>query len=255
MLNPIFKIFISLTLLSTISTDAFSQMGQSKKLFGGVYTPKGQPLPNTHIVNINQHLGTTTNKDGEFVIHAAKNDTIKITSIGYQTTVYIIPILNDYTLNKTFTLAEDTVNLAEVVIYPYPSTLKALKREFIELEMEDDPPLIDLHLEMAGIIQGTPSTGITITGPIEMIYNKFSRHGKMQRKFERQTRQEQTRLLAAKIYNADLIKKITGLKDDDQVKEFMDFCKFEPQFIIYSTTYQLYTAINNCYEQFINKQE
>ncbi|MEZ5198656.1 MAG: carboxypeptidase-like regulatory domain-containing protein [Bacteroidales bacterium] len=231
-----------------------SQTVHSEKLYGEVKTSDGESLPYTNIINTNQHLGTTTNREGQFVIHVAQNDTIKLTSIGYRTTYYIIQQVNEYSLNKTFILDKDTVNLSEVVIYPYPSTYKALKREFIALELDEETPLIDLHLDKAGI-SPQPSTGATISGPFSLIYDKLSRHGKLQRKFERSTKQDEIRLQVSNIYNSSLVADITGLKDEQLIEDFMKFCKLEPEFILNSTSYQIHMAIHDCYIEFINKPE
>ena len=44
--------------------------------------------------------------------------------------------------------------------------------------------------------------------------------------------------------------KITGLKDDQEIREFMKFCTLEVKFILEASDYELYLAIRNCYVEY-----
>jgi hypothetical protein len=148
-------------------------------------------------------------------------------------------------------LSLDTIALTEAIIYPYPATLEALKKEFLVLELEEEIPEFNLHLEKAGI-SPSPQTGMVISGPISAIYNKLSRHAKIQQKYEGLVYQEQLRIKSTTIYNSALVSKITGLESEEELKKFMEFCELEPIFILNSNEYDLYCAISNCYNEYLN---
>jgi len=154
---------------------------------------------------------------------------------------------------KNFTLQIDTINLLETVIYPYPATADALKKEFLELRLEDTLA-IDLHLEMAEIKLPIPM-GVVINGPFTKLYETFSRHAKLESKHQALVKANHNFLQAAKLYNKDLGRKLTGLKDEKKIIRFMEFCDLEPEFILNTNAYELYFAINNCYKEFVSINE
>ena len=147
------------------------------------------------------------------------------------------------------TLPRDTVTLSEAIIYPYPATLEALKRELLTLELEDEVPQFNLHLEKA-MIAPKPLTGFVISGPISSLYNKFSRHAKIQKKYAVLVNRKQARISSTYIYNTALVRKITGMDSDKEVKKFMEFCDLEPEFILNSNEYDLFCAITDCFIEY-----
>lgn len=221
------------------------------KLYGEVTDDVGEPVIHAHIVNITSQIGTLTNRDGRFAINVVPEDTVKISSVGYKSNLLLIPYLNEKELHKTITLYFDTVALSETIIYPYPATLEALKEEFLALELEEEVPEFDLHLEKAGI-SPSPQTGMIISGPITALYNAFSRHAKIMKKYNGLVSQEQLRAKSSEIYNTTLVRKITGLDSDEKAKKFMEYCDFEPVFILNSNEYDLVYAIQNCYMEYTN---
>ena len=218
-------------------------------LYGKVLDDLGNEMIHTHIVNISSKIGTLTNNEGKFAIHALPEDTVRFSSVGYKTRLLLIPFLEKEKFHFNITLELDTIGLAETIIYPYPATLEALKKEFLIVEIEEETPLIELHLDKAGI-SPAPQTGAIISGPITGLYNVFSRHAKIQKKYKSLTSKEQLKIKSNKTYNVELVKKITGLKSDDDAKKFMEFCNLEPEFILNSNEYQLYSAINNCFIEY-----
>lgn len=218
-------------------------------LYGKVLDDLGNEMVHTHIVNISSKIGTLTNREGQFAIHALPEDTVRFSSVGFKTRLLLIPFLDNEKFHFNITLELDTIGLAETIIYPYPATLEALKKEFLIVEIEEESPPIELHLEKAGI-SPAPQTGAIISGPITGLYNVFSRHAKIQKKYQNLTNKEQLKIKSNKIYNVALVKKITGIKSDDDAKKFMEYCNLEPEFILNSNEYQLYAAINRCFIEY-----
>ena len=250
MIKLFVHILVVIPILLGINKSLQSQTFYSTELQGIIKSVDGESIVKAHVLNLSKQTGTISNEKGTFEILANKTDIIQISSVGYKTLLYVIPNTEQVKLVKYFTLSIDTINLAETTIYPFPQTLKELKKEFLELSIEDKTPVFDLHLEMAGII-AFPQTGAIIKGPFTALYEKFSRSAKFRRKYEALMEYEYKRKEASKIYNAELVIKLTKLKTEDEITRFMEYCEFEPDFVLNSISYDLYLAIQNCYSEFI----
>jgi signal peptidase I len=83
-------------------------------------------------------LGTITNTKGFFTLVAHPGDTVVFSSIGYQTVSYVVPaslIEPRYSVIQLMT--RDTINLAETVVYPWPSK-EQFREAFLSLQIPDD---------------------------------------------------------------------------------------------------------------------
>lgn len=251
MIKLFVHILAGITTLLGINQLLYSQTFYSTELYGIVKSVNGESITKAHIINLYNKTGTISNDEGMFQILANKTDIIQISSIGYKTLLYVIPNTDQVKLVKYFTISIDTINLAETTIYPFPQTLEELEREFLELSIEDDTPTVELHLEKAGI-SALPQTGAIIQGPFTALYEKFSRSAKFRRKYEALMDYEYKKQQAAKIYNTELVIKLTGLKTEEEISRFMEYCELDPDFILGSRTYDLYLALQNCYSEFKN---
>jgi len=241
-------IFSGLFLLISFGLQSQTPL-DSMKLYGEVIDDLGKEMVHAHIINITSNIGTLTNKEGKFVIQVKPEDTIRISSVGFKPKLLYIPYSYDSNLHELITLSMDTIALSVATIYPFPATLEALKKEFLTVEIEEESPAIELHLDKAGI-SPEPQVGVVISGPFSALYNAFSRHAKIQKKYQSLVYKEQLRIKSTKIYNADLVRKITGLTNEEETKKFMEFCELEPEFILNSNEYDLYCAIYDCYVEF-----
>ena len=244
------RTILSILFLLTIHFTIIGQSDNLIKLYGTLINESGESISNAHIINHTNETGTISNNEGHFSLHCYHNDTIWITSIGFRKIKYIVPKIHKSKYLKNFILQTDTVDLVETVIYPYPATAKELKKEILVLSLEPTHE-IDLHLELAEIHPLT-SEGFVIKGPFTKLYEAFSRHAKLQRKYQALIKADHKIVEAAKIYNPNLIKKLTGLKDEKEIIRFMEFCDLDPEFILNTNTYKLYFTINNCYVEFVS---
>lgn len=206
-----------------------------------------------HVIDLSTRTGTITDSDGLYRLPVFPFDTIRFTSIGYKTTLLIIPGYAQEILQRNLQLYADTLNLTEIIIRPYPKDLTALKKEFLALEFEEQTP-INLHLEEIEI-QGPVDAGMVIKGPFTALYEAISRHGKVMRQYEALIRYDKLKFTAGKRYNASIIKKITGLHDQEDLIRFMEYCNLEPEFILRVNDYDLYCAIKDCYRSFRSQMD
>ena len=79
-----------------------------------------EPIPYVNIGILNRDKGTVSNENGEFTLEIPiefVNDTIKISSIGYETKIFIAnEFIKTLKENKTISLSEKIIELNEVVV-------------------------------------------------------------------------------------------------------------------------------------------
>lgn len=96
------------------------------------------PVPFTHILVPKTNRGTTSDYFGYFSIVVHKKDVIHFSAIGFKKVEFRIPDTlheNRYSLIQVMT--NDTIMLAETVIYPWP-TKQQFREAFIKLDVPDD---------------------------------------------------------------------------------------------------------------------
>ncbi|MBN2175938.1 MAG: carboxypeptidase-like regulatory domain-containing protein [Bacteroidales bacterium] len=236
-------------ILFLLAIESFGQNRIEAILEGKVTGIEKTPLENVHIINLTKGIGTISGNNGKFKIQIESYDTVLFSSVGFHSETYIVADLSKQKVSKEFVLLKDTIQLKEIVIYPYPVTIEALKRELLTMEIKDDSLQVDLHLENV-LIAPPPETGVIIKGPITALYEKFSRNGKLHRLHEKNLSREKIQKQVVEKYNADVVAKITGLMDEFEIKHFMEFCNLQDEFILHASTYELYLAISDCYKDF-----
>lgn len=80
------------------------------------------PLPYATVEIINSYRGAAANSQGFFSLVVAVGDTLKFSSLGYKSRIYIVPdTITDIITSIGVLLERDTVLLDAVEIYPWPS--------------------------------------------------------------------------------------------------------------------------------------
>lgn len=242
---------------SVLIISSFAQSGEENRMiFSGTVTdPNNKPVPYAHIQNKGQHEGWISDLYGNFRASAVPGDSLEITAISYHKVHIFVPA--DYPGNHyvaEITMIPDTVLLKEIAIYPWPATYSQLKQKFMEVEVKDPASELDLNIPTPKDIAAmnrTPGEPGQIglysgTSPISMLYNKYSKEAKSKKLYAEAVNREK----AEKRYNRSVVKRVTGLKNEDDITKFMEFCALQIRFILESTDYELYAAILNCYNDF-----
>lgn len=230
---------------------------------GFITNPEGQYIEQVHIVNTRQGTGTASNSSGQFRIISLPGDTLRFTGIGYSPYSFFVPSVRTSPVVPLHVVMEaDTIILTGATIYAWPADADALKREVLSMESQA-PEVPDLKLNNPkfytkplpdGFLEknGTPGmlnpglSLVTIKGPFTALYNKYSREGKSLRKYVSLKNQDDKTVIAAKRYNADVVRRITSFKTDKEIQDFMLFCNLSVDFVVRVTEYELYEAINEC---------
>lgn len=216
---------------------------------GEINDPDLNPVSYAHIVVKSRNEGWVGDYYGKFRIEVFPGDTLFISAVSFHHVAILIPdVLNSPDYFISVLMQKDTVNLKELIVRPWPATYQQLKKEFMEIEIDDPLANLDLHLpspeEMRNLAYS--QGGIVMPGPFSMLYDQFSKEARSKRIYAELMKKEK----AGKRYNKTLVSRITGLKNDDEINKFMEFCALQIKFILESTDYELYAAIKDCYSEF-----
>ena len=93
------------------------------------------PIPFANILVMGKGRGTYTDFNGFFSIVVEKGDTIAFSALGYKNVDYIIPVdLEDPRYSLVQLMTQDTINLPETVVFPWPSR-EHFKLEFLAMDV------------------------------------------------------------------------------------------------------------------------
>lgn len=98
-------------------------------------TDKLVPVPYTTVSVKNQSRGTYSDLKGFFTIVVRKGDVVNFSAIGYKTVEFKIPEnLEDDRYSIVQLMTQDTVNLPETVVFPWPSR-DHFRLEFLAMDV------------------------------------------------------------------------------------------------------------------------
>jgi len=251
------RIFVIISILLITVSSVQSQDGDPVHFKGKVLDAEIQFIPFVNILILNKDQGVATDYFGEFSFMVEKNDTLLFTAIGYKDAIFVIPdTVTSYRYYRSVILEVDTILLKQAFIYPWPATVAQLKKEYLELELPDTE--IDLRLpKKFGYISTTSDgfVGVTFGGPVQLLYDKFSREAKMRRLYESLLIKDRKEKYISTRINNDMIEKLTGLKDPTEISTFMEFCDLSYEYVLVSTDYELARSIKNCYSSYIKLEK
>jgi hypothetical protein len=247
------------TLLTTISFFCLlairAQVAEPERIRveGEIKDAKQNPVSYAHILSKSTHTGWVGDFYGKFRIEVSPGDTLIISAISFHHAIILIPgEVKENPHSLIITLLNDTVNLKELVVRPWPGTYEQLRQEFMKVEVVDPLANLDLHLPSPEELKMSTYSlegGFGLRLPlISMIYNQFSKEAKFKNNYVEAVNREK----AYSRYNKALITKITGIKNEEDIRKFMEFCALQVKFILECSDYELYAAILNCYDDFCN---
>lgn len=103
-----------------------------------------EPMPGVHMFIPKAGRGTTTSRDGFFVISTYPGDSIILSSIGFKNHYYRVPVDKYEGYSVIIELVEDTTALEAVEVFPYP-TEELFKEAFLALDLPDEQQLQNLR--------------------------------------------------------------------------------------------------------------
>jgi hypothetical protein len=234
----LFKFFIPLFFLS------FGGWAQERSVYGRVVdSTRHEGINNLIIQNTRSGQLVNSNASGDFFIRAMAGDSIVIMDIGYGRVGCIYDGKNRYPVIETKTQPR---MLREVVI-----TEKRKK----ELQEEIDAFLLDpqsggaIREEILGNLLSTETTQPGIGISIDALYDLWSKEGKLRRKVADLKYQDIKTFYAGLKYNRTLVIQIAKL-EDEEVDDFMAYCKPTEDFILRANDYELTQKILQCLKDY-----
>ena len=161
------------------------------------------PIPNVHILSKVSYYGTTSDFDGRFSMLIRKNDTLKISSVGFVTEIINVNYDSVNVNNFEIVMQRDTIILQEIDVFPY------LDNHTVEKIIKEIP------IEEAFIIKGANENIGTvlyqkpkkipedkgIISPIQTLYNRFNKKARLKKKLERNRRRYEKEMIKEEYEN------------------------------------------------------
>lgn len=205
----------------------------------------GIPLTGVHLVNA-QNGGTTSDIDGNFILKLSEGDTVIFTHIGYHD--YLVPIPQGYSgyLELEIGLTPAVMELQELLIYQWPTTIAEFKQRLLATVVEEDEKVV-----IPGSYHGPPRPSKPgIGSPISFLQSKLSKKIRRRQEFLKKRAELENSKSARARYSAEYVHEITGIEDEKELEEFMEYCKFTNIWLADVNDYDLIIAINQCYKDF-----
>ena len=244
--------YLLLTLFLCISAIGVAQ--ESDKALGVILSSSDKsPLENVNIVNLNQVIGTITNKKGEFKISAKVNDTLHFSYLGFKSIK--VRVTNDWLKfgSANIELTELALALEEVVVNQLKLT------GYLEVDIKQVPDINNNYRYSISGLEGTgyeasKKSGLTnvigsIFNPADFLHRMFGKKPNELRKLKKMKEDDEIRNLLSSRFDREML---TVLLQVDRVDldEIINQCNYSKGFIQSANDLQILDAISECYEEY-----
>ncbi|SHL21959.1 carboxypeptidase-like regulatory domain-containing protein [Flavobacterium xanthum] len=242
-------------LFTILSAVAVAQVKEPSQKVDGIIISNTtrQSLPNVNIININKVRGATTDSRGYFEIDVQLNDTLHITSLGFQS--LRVRVTNDWIKNKStkIQLTEKAIALEEIVIRPFNLT------GYLEVDTKIIPVKENYRYSISGLTQGyeagaySPNAFGRVLGsifnPADVLYNFFGKNPKELKKLKEMKKDDTVRNLLESKFDREMISVLLGV-EKNEIAEILQRCNYSESFIQSANDLQIMDAISGCYEEY-----
>lgn len=242
MVKAKFFLFLIFILFFGLITEA-----QERSVFGKVLDISSKKaIASINILNKRTGQIVATNENGDFYMRAIKGDSILISSFGYNR----IGIKWDGVNKEPEILAKQQAIMLEELL------VKDKKYENLHKEIElflnnpYDSKAIRNEI-LKSMINTHTSQPMSIGISIDALWDLFSKEGKSKRKVADLQVNDIKTFYADLRYNKQIVAQITHLPEDD-LDDFMVFCKPTQDFILRATDYELTFKVLKCLGEFRN---
>ncbi|MDC8003713.1 carboxypeptidase-like regulatory domain-containing protein [Aureisphaera galaxeae] len=210
-------------------------------------------LENVNIVNLNQVIGTTSDKDGKFALRAAVNDTLYFSYLGFKS--IRVRVTNDWMKfgEVKVKMTELGIALEEVVVRPVELT------GYVEVDAKLIPIYDDYRYRIAGLGGGyeggqsqpgaVSKVLSSIFNPADFLYNVFGKRPKQMRKLRKMKEDDHIRNILQSKFDRETLMAVLQLEEND-IDEILSNCNYSKGFIQTANDLQILDAISDCYEQY-----
>jgi hypothetical protein len=154
---------------------AFSARGQENliQLSGIVQEARtGYPLSYATVQVMHTYRGTVASANGFFSIVVAPNDSIRFSSVGYESKTFVVPdSIHDIITSIGVFLSIDTMLLDVVEVYPWPAR-EDFSDAFLALQLADARLTMGPLPGIKTVVDTVPQAP-TIWNPISLLYEEI----------------------------------------------------------------------------------
>ncbi len=126
---------LGLTLALKAQTSGDSSLIQFSGVILDGSTEQLFPIPYANILVKDKNRGTYSDLKGFFSVVVQKGDVVRFSAIGYKDVEFLIPSdLKDDRYSLVQLMSQDTINLPETVVFPWPSR-EHFKQEFLAMDV------------------------------------------------------------------------------------------------------------------------
>ncbi|MDB4402790.1 carboxypeptidase-like regulatory domain-containing protein [Algibacter sp.] len=240
--------------LTFLLTAAVSMAQEPDKVLGVVINSADDSvLESVNIVNLNQVIGTSTDKKGEFNISAKVNDTLHFSYLGFKSIK--VRVTNDWLKfgSSNIELTELALALEEVVVNQLKLT------GYLEVDIKQVPDINTNYRYSISGLQGTgyeasKKSGLTrvigsIFNPADFLHRMFGKKPNELRKLRKMKQDDEIRNLLASRFDREMLTVLLQVERID-LDEIVSQCNYSKGFIRTANDLQILDAISECYEEY-----
>ena len=183
-----FIIITGIIFLCSISSDA---QNRYFPLRGSIVSADSlSPIPNVHILSELSYYGTTSDFDGRFSMLIRKNDSLRISSVGFVTKIISVDYDSIDAYDFRIVMERDTIMLQEVDVFPYLD-YHTVKEIISKIPAEKPFVIKGVNDNIETVIYQKPKKipdDKGVLSPIQSLYNRFNKKERLKRKMERNRR-------------------------------------------------------------------
>lgn len=231
---------------------------QPKQFTGTIYNAESYlSISEACVYNMRSNLYSFSNLEGVFYMQMALNDTLIISNSLFRQKIVVIEA-SEYNRGRVdIFLYHRSIMLPKVVVVGMSPTYEGFKRDIAQTKLPDSyKNLEDVHLtdeqrrdatfqeEAPNVLKGTK-----LGSPITYLYSTFNKKMKMkQLYYEMESYGDEIYQVPQK-YNKELVKQITRL-EDEELMEFMVFCRFSYYDLVRWSAEQISAAISTKFDEY-----
>ena len=254
-LKRVFVLFAVLTILgskNTLRAQVFIPLPDSLRIVNFRVTDyfTREPVGLAHVLNITQKKGCIADLLGYFSIPFSVGDSLSITAIGYHTKhVLNWGQFSKDTLFYELTLTPKVYQIDEVKISRF-STYDRFLREFASLKLTKTKEDVQNEFIQLYFMRITKDLNL-LTLPPPTMGLTFGKdwYQKQNEKLTEAINRDRKKRIADRKFNAGIVSNLTGLTGI-QLQEFIEFLKFDEEYILNSTDYEIREQILARFKEF-----
>ncbi len=209
-----------------------------------------KPVPFALVVNIKKGNATQTDTAGRFLIAMTKNDSLRLSCLGYKTTYWSLADKNPrrkhfettiYMTNKVYELPEVDVFAVRWKTFVYQVAHTQVEKDKTQEQIQVWIDKAISKEDLRALTVASRGVGFVFGGK-----TKYEKQLQQMKKIQHYAEMEQR---IAQKFNPQIVSTVTGLKGKE-LEKFMDYLNFDRDFILKTPQYDLVMIIKQIYDEY-----